>query len=188
MSGWVPYQNNQSNNNNKKVNPEEILDLLLRNTANFKCDLVKRITEGHAIDLDQVKIGFGMLVDDTESAAMSCNYISKIKKKFVEEELDKEEIGLLKSLREYFRSKVNKDGPNQHYANAEIRARSMIREVIEGPYYAKLNSKIEELYEKGKNYSPSELTNKKYQLDSYRFQIIMESVTNQKAVKQTWNA
>lgn len=187
----MAYQYNNKNSNNTKVNPEEILDILLKNTANFKCDLVKKIVEGTAMDLDEVKKGFGMLVDDVEMAAIGCNYISKIKKKFVEQELDEHETRLLEALRIYFREGIKKGTGNHQYANAENRARSLIREVIEGPYYAKLNEKILELYEKPSpdyKFSKSDLAQKKYLLDSFRFQLILEAVTSQKAVKETWNA
>lgn len=181
---WQP----QSSNAVKKVNPDDFVDASLKNAAEYKFLIAQKIAANETINYKSFMEFYIMLVNDAESACRGCRFIKKYKEKFDEEKLDEFETEFLEAARKYFRSNIKEGEPNSLYAGAEKKARAMLREAIEGPYDARLNEKKLELFPSGNTFSDDEKLSKNFNLANYKYQLLLESITAQKAARVSMNA
>ena len=177
----MQWQQNQQQTD-KKVNPDDFVDLALRNAATYKFQIAQRIGVNEQVNMDNFKQFYVMLVNDAESACVGCRFVVRAKRKFVEEELTPIEVELMDALRKYFSATLKPDDP-MRALNIEKNARSFLREAIEGFYDSKINQRKAEIM--ADNSIP--LKDKDFVLANYRYQLLLESVTSRKVTRMDVN-
>lgn len=152
--------------NSRKIEPEEYVDMALKNVLNFNAS----VAEKESLDLKHIMNMQIYLINQAETVLIGCGHINRKKKRFNEDELLPEEQKVFDALKDYYSTRKELFG-----ANVERYAMRLLEQVVDGEYDSKVKFVENKLKEQVSKCEIDEQT-KNLHLANYKYRLMLDAV------------